>query len=189
LLITRTEQPKNCSVQGYSKIVDQNRIKFPYLPTNAVLFEWSGSVSVIEQIKADQIAARKQKLTAVASLLTTLIGEAEMVGKNAGRAVTDAEVVQMIKKFIKNIDETIRALGDADPRTAVALAEKTTLEKYLPQQLDEAALRSEIGGIVAGLQATGVDNPTVGDVMKFLKLRFDGKYDGRLASTIIKEFV
>lgn len=74
-------------------------------------------MSLIEQIKAKNLEARKAKLTAVVNVLTPLIGEAEMVGKNAGHPVTDAEVVQMIKKFIKNLDETITALGDSDPRT------------------------------------------------------------------------
>lgn len=146
-------------------------------------------MSLIQEIKAKNLDARKQKFTAVVNVLTPLIGESEMVGKNAGREVTDAEVLQMVKKFIKNLDETIRVLGDNDPRTAIALAEKRTLEAFLPKQLTEDELRTEINGIVAGLQATGVDNPKMGDVMKFLKLRFDGLYDGKLASTIIKEFV
>ena len=146
-------------------------------------------MSLIQEIKSKNLEARKQKLTAVVNVLTPLIGEAEMVGKNAGREVTDAEVVQMVKKFIKNLDETIRVLGDNDPRTLTAMGEKHTLETFLPKQLGDEELRKEIIGIVAGLQATGVDNPKMGDVMKFLKLRFDGLYDGKVASTIIKEYV
>ena len=57
---------------------------------------------LLAEIKAKQINARKARLS-TATLLTTLIGEAEMVGKNQGREVTDSEVLAMIKKFIKNI--------------------------------------------------------------------------------------
>lgn len=146
-------------------------------------------MSLIQDIKAKNLLARKSKYTSVVNVLTPLIGEAEAIGKNAGREVTDAEVVQMIKKFIKGLDETIKILGDNDPRTLNAYGEKHTLEFFLPKQLDEATLRAEVIGIVAGLQATGVDNPKMGDVMKFLKLRFDGLYDGKLASTIIKDYV
>lgn len=147
-------------------------------------------MTLIEQIKAQNLSARQQKLTAVSGLLTTLIGEAEMIGKNAGnRAPTDAEVQTLVRKFIKNNNETIAALGDQDPRSVAFMGENITLEKYLPKQLDEGTLRKEIIGIVAGLQATGVDNPKMGDVMKFLKVRFDGLYDGKLASSIIKEYV
>lgn len=143
-------------------------------------------MSLIDTIKADQVSARKQRMTGVAALLTTLIGEAEMVGKNAGRIVTDAEVQATIKKFIKNIDETIKALGDADPRTAIAMAERDTLLRYLPQQLSEAELRQHISAIHAGLLAQG-DKADMGAIMKVLKQRFDGLYDGKLASTCIRE--
>ena len=67
-------------------------------------------MSLIQTIKTAQVAARKARDPS-ASLLTTLIGEAEMVGKNAGREVTDQEVVATIKKFIKGIDETLKAVA------------------------------------------------------------------------------
>jgi hypothetical protein len=61
-------------------------------------------MSLIQTIKADQVQARKAR-SASASILTTLIGEAEMIGKNAGdRESTDEEVIAIIKKFIKNLD-------------------------------------------------------------------------------------
>lgn len=140
-------------------------------------------MSLIEQIKAKNLEARKAKLTAVVNVLTPLIGEAEMVGKNAGHEVTDAEVVQMVKKFIKNLDETIRVLDDADPRTAIALAEKHTLEAFLPKQLSEDELGQIIGSIVVEISAGPKD---IGKVLGLLKSRFDGQYDGKTASTIAK---
>ena len=67
---------------------------------------------LLNKIKADQLAARKAKDGLATALLTTLIGDAEMVGKNAGRLVTDEEVVAVIKKFIKNIDFGIASTKD-----------------------------------------------------------------------------
>lgn len=142
-------------------------------------------MSLIQDIKAKNLLARKSKYTSVVNVLTPLIGEAEAIGKNAGREVTDAEVVQMIKKFIKGLDETIKILGDNDPRTLNAYGEKNTLEFFLPKQLDEAQLAREINGIHAGLVSTG-EKADMGAIMKYLKLRFDGQYDGKLASQLIK---
>lgn len=142
-------------------------------------------MSLLKIIKEDQLSARKQKLTAVSSVLTTLIGEAEMVGKNAGHEVSDAEVTQTIQKFVKNINETLKVLGDSDPRSAVLQAEKSTLEKYLPKQLSEDALKAEINSIHAGLLGAG-EKADVGSIMKVLKLRFNGSFDGKLASVLIK---
>ncbi len=146
-------------------------------------------MSLIAQIKSKNLEARKAKLTAVVNVLTPLIGEAEMVGKNAGRDVTDAEVVQMVKKFIKNLDETIKVLGDNDPRTLAAMGEKMTLEGFLPKQLDEAQLRTEIGKILQELdELDGTHTkPKMGDVLRTLKFSFDGQYDGKMASELVKE--
>lgn len=142
-------------------------------------------MSLIAEIKARNLDARKAKFAAVVNVLTPLIGEAEMVGKNAGREVTDAEVIQMVKKFVKNIDETIRLLGDHDPRTLAAIGEKMTLESILPKQLSEQELKDHIRDIHAGL-VTHEGKADMGSIMKMLKTRFDGLYDGKLASALIK---
>jgi len=134
-------------------------------------------MTLMEQIKAHQIAARK--LGALqereASLLTTLLGEAAMVGKNAGRETSDQEVVAVVKKFIKNIDETITALQARGQLFTEFSYERSILERYLPQQLTESTLFA--------VAKTQPDMPTF---MKHLKENYAGQYDGKLASTIAK---
>ena len=132
-------------------------------------------MSLMEQIKTEQIAARKAG-DSRASLLTTLLGEASMVGKNAGRETTDQEVVAVVKKFIKNVDETINALTMRNQDASAFLMERGVLEQYLPMQLSEDALRQ-----VAECQK---DMPSF---MKHLKENFAGKYDGKLASMVAKK--
>lgn len=119
----------------------------------------------------------------MSSLLTTLIGEAEMVGKNAGREVLDAEVVATIKKFIKNIDETIKVLSADDERARGAMDERVVLEHFLPRQMDEQQLTEAVTAIKAELNAGQKD---MGKVMGLLKTRHDGQYDGKMASTVVK---
>lgn len=143
-------------------------------------------MSLIAQIKKAQIEARKAHERERAQLLTTLIGEAEMVGKNAGREVTDAEVSAVIKKFLKNMTETIAILGEDHPQSEAVRFEMNVLEGYMPKQLSEEQLASEIQGIHAGLLGAG-DKADMGAIMKFLKLRFEGLYDGKLAATLIKK--
>lgn len=141
-------------------------------------------MTLIETIKSHNLNARIQKLTAVSGLLTTLIGEAEMIGKNDGnRAPTDAEVQTLVRKFVKNNVETIGVLGDTDPRTAVLLAENFTLGKYLPKQMTTEELEQAIGTIKAELNAGPKD---MGKVLQALKAKHDGLYDGKTASMIAK---
>jgi uncharacterized protein YqeY len=132
-------------------------------------------MSLMEQIKTEQIAARKAG-DSKASLLTTLLGEAAMVGKNAGRETTDQEVVAVVKKFIKNIDETIAALQARNQLYVEFVVEREVLEKYLPQQLNESTLF-----------AVAKNQPNMPAFMKYLKENFPGQYDGKLASTVAKQ--
>ncbi len=68
----------------------------------------------------------------LATLLSTLIAEAEMVGKNAGnRESTDDEVQQTIRKFLKNNQEAAAVIRDAG-RLAVLERECAVLTAYLP---------------------------------------------------------
>jgi len=131
-------------------------------------------MSLMEQIKTMQVTARKSA-SAEASLLTTLLGESAMVGKNAGRETTDAEVVAVVKKFIKNIDETIGELTKRNKDAEVFLAERKVLEQFLPSQLSEMALRS-----------IAIKFTAMPDFMKFLKENHAGQYDGKLASTVAR---
>lgn len=147
-------------------------------------------MNLMQKIKDLQLAARKAGKSTPAALYTTLLGEAAMIGKNDGnRETTDAEVTAVVKKFVKNIDETIAAITRNNGDASRLQVERQLLEALLPTQLTEDELTQHVIAIVAGLQSTGVDNPKMGDVMKVLKQRFDGQYDGKLASNIIKSYV
>ena len=87
-------------------------------------------MTLIERIKEDNLAARKNRDQVRATLLTTLFSEAVSVGKNAGnRETTDAETLAVIKKFIKGIDDTLSAMKD-----------KTDIAEYIRQKLEEVGI-------------------------------------------------
>ena len=148
-------------------------------------------MTLLDTIRKSQLQARKEKRAADASTLTTLIGEAEMIGKNDGnRASTDAEVVNVIKKFVKNIDETLTVLAKdsskAD-RVEALTSEKALLVTFLPQQLSEDQLRTILGGFVSAL--TEKNPKMMGKVLASLKEQYAGQYDGALASKVAKELL
>jgi len=147
-------------------------------------------MTLIEQIKADQVNARKNRTVTIASLLTTLIGEAEMVGKNKRNgAPTDEEVQAVVVKFIKNNNEITNNPSVDTERKEQAAFEVRILSAYLPKQLTEEELTREIRSIIDDL-TVGAETLTakdMGSVMKELKVRHGGSYGGKLASTIVKE--
>lgn len=134
-------------------------------------------MSLMNKIKELQIAARKAG-SADASLLTTLLGEAAMVGKNANRETTDQEALAVVKKFVKNIDETITALTCRNQDAAKFLAERGVLEQFLPTYLTEEELT-----------AIAKKHTSMPEFMKYLKENHSGCYDGKLAAGVAKSVI
>lgn len=141
-------------------------------------------MSLIERIRADQLAARKMKAENIAPLLTTLLGEAQMVGKNDGnRESTDAEVVAVIKKFIKNIDILLEQVGSSPQHEA----EKAILARYLPTQIGESYLVIMVSDYA---QEHALFTPKdMGKIMKHFKQHYAGHYDGKMLSKVVKQFL
>jgi uncharacterized protein YqeY len=143
-------------------------------------------MSLLKQIQTQQLHQRRLKIDPIAiSLLTTLLGEATAVGKNAGnRETTDAEVVAVVKKFLKNVEETLQRVDSESSKYADLMAEKSILEGLLPRQMTETELENAVKALATELGATGARD--MGRVMKELKTRYEGTYDGSRASAVCK---
>ncbi len=142
-------------------------------------------MSLLETLKKDSLAARKAADTVRATLLTTLIAEAQMVGKNAGnRESTDEEVLQTVRKFLKNNQEALAVIQD-ESRRAVLAEESAILGGYLPPVADEAKVRAFIADTVAALPERGPKQ--MGAVMAALKQEFGSTLDARQANAWVRD--
>lgn len=147
---------------------------------------------LIEKIKADQLEARKNKEADTASLLTTLIGEAEMVGKNAGnRAPTDEEVIATAKKFQKNINETMAHLKSKDTPDAALVPyfnELEILDRYLPTKISNDQVEDDI---MEAIHAADVElnQKALSVVIKSLKEKYGSQFDGGQVSKVFKSLI
>ena len=137
-------------------------------------------MSILATIKADWFAKRKEATDKAAiALLTTLYSEAANVGLNDGkRESTDSEVMAVVKKFIKNLDECIAAGTSKGVDISGYEVEKSILSAYVPTQMSEAELEAIIVNMIQ-------DGNNKGLIMKALKGNHDGQYDGKLAASII----
>lgn len=144
----------------------------------------------IETLRTMQLQARKEKNTVVASLLTTLISEVEMKGKNDGnRRTTPGENIAIIKKFLDNTAETMKVLPETDPRYAAAVIEKTTLEGLIPKQMNDAVMRMCVQQLIDLEPADARGPKMLGTIMGKMKALYDGQYDGKALSSVVKELV
>ncbi|MBT9547326.1 MAG: GatB/YqeY domain-containing protein [Candidatus Sericytochromatia bacterium] len=128
---------------------------------------------LFEQIKKDQLTARKNKESDKALWLSTLIGELQRGEKD----FSDAKVLGLIKKNLENLRENLKH----NPNSESAQNEIAFLEAYLPQQMSE----TEIQTAVQKLIAEGATNMKM--VMTGLQTQYTGLYDGKLASKLVKD--
>lgn len=143
-------------------------------------------MTLIDQIKAEFLAARKDRNTLATSTFSTLLGEIERIGKNDGnRQTTDQEAVAVIKKFIKSIDEVIGYVGASDLQSLVY--EKKLIEQFLPKQMTSSELITVMNSLKEELGIT--NSKQMGALLKTMKERYTGLFDGKVASEIAKEIL
>ena len=148
-------------------------------------------MSLLDNIKAKYLEVRKARNADASASLSTLIGEIETLAKAGRGEITDAVVVTVVKKFVKNLDETIKVFVDGLPTSKndpaadkvkfdALRVERALYESFLPQQLTDEELTTLIDAMIAD----GAKD--VGDCMKRLKTQHAGLYDGATASKILK---
>ncbi|MBL8033447.1 MAG: GatB/YqeY domain-containing protein [Leptospiraceae bacterium] len=139
---------------------------------------------LFERMQKESLEARKARDQVKSSVLTTAISQIKALAIDDGhRAVNDADVMKIVKQFLKGVEENLAlaAQGKMDASRAEQFKlEKDILLSYLPQQMSADDIK-------AAVKKSGATN--IGEAMKYLKANFDGQYDGKLASGVIKEVI
>ncbi|TFH37187.1 MAG: GatB/YqeY domain-containing protein [Anaerolineales bacterium] len=99
----------------------------------------------------------------------------------------DGAILGILQKEVKSRLETIEEAREAgrDDLVQGAQAEIEILQAYLPQPLSDEEL---IGLVQAAIEEAGATSPQeMGNVMKLLMPRIQGRADGKAASTAVRE--
>jgi uncharacterized protein YqeY len=102
------------------------------------------------------------------------------------KELTDADVVAVIEKMIKQRRESIAQYEQAS-RKDLADVEKFELQLlsgYLPQQMSEAEISQAVDAAIAEAKPVGIKD--MGKVMAILKPRLAGKADMGKVSNLVK---
>ena len=144
-----------------------------------------------KQIQADLVSAMKAK-EAVRLASLRAIKAAILLAKTAEGAsgeVTDQDIIKLIQKLGKQRKESAEQYNAAG-RPELAdneLAEAAAMEVYLPKQLSEAELETELAKIIAEV---GASKPSdMGKVMGVATKRLAGLADGRAISATVKKLL
>jgi uncharacterized protein YqeY len=121
-------------------------------------------------------------------LINAAIKDRDIALRGDGRddGVTDAEVLQILGKMVKQRQESVRAYEEGG---RLELAEKEraevgVIEEFLPRQLSEDEVAAAIGRAIADTGAAGIRD--MGKVMGELKARYTGQMDFGAVGPMVK---
>lgn len=138
---------------------------------------------LFDTLNEDHIKAFKARDKVRKEILSSVISKCKYkkVEKNASGELTDEDVIKIIEKTVKELDEEILSFSNAGEnykdRVETLKSQKEIIKVYLPKQLTE----SEIINIINTL-----DDKSLPNVMKYFKANYTGKCDMALVSKIAK---
>ena len=127
--------------------------------------------------------AKKQPECLVLSLIKSALKNQEIAKK---APLTDQEISQVLRREIKSRNDAIQDYKKGErPELAKKEAEEIkVIEKYLPQMLGEAQIKTIVTKTIKELKATGPQD--FGKVMGKVMEKTKGQADGKLVSQIVK---
>lgn len=131
-------------------------------------------------------AQDKERLSTL-RMMSAGIKDRDIEARGAGKdAATDAELLQLFAKMVKQREESRKTYADAgrDELAAKEAAEIDVISEFMPKQLSDAELAKAVDEAVAETGAESVKD--MGRVMAVLKDRYAGQMDFAKAGAAVK---
>ncbi|MRG46849.1 GatB/YqeY domain-containing protein [Chitinophaga sp. SYP-B3965] len=137
-------------------------------------------------IKTAMLAKAEAELRALRAIKAAIL-----VAKTAEGAgeLTEEDEQKLLQKLSKQRKDSLEIFRQQNREDLAKKEEEelVVIARYLPQQLDEAALRTALGEIIA---AVGASSPAdMGKVMGAATKQLAGKADGKMISALVKELL
>ena len=144
-------------------------------------------MSLKDQITEDMKTAMRAKDAARLLTIRGLLAALKQKEVDERVVLTDADVIAIVDKLIKQRKDSIAQFSTAGRTDLVdkESAELSVLEGYLPQRLSADEIAAEVAKIVASVGATGPGD--MGKVMGAVKAQLAGKADMGLVSAAVKQ--
>ncbi len=143
-----------------------------------------------EQLLQDYLQAMKTKEEPKKSALNFVLAQIKNKKIELQRDPNDDEIIAILKKEVKALNETIGFLEQAQKTEALEeeLVKKAILESYLPQTLDEERTKKLIEATLSKLGITELKTGR-GLLMKELMAEHKSELDGALVNAIINSML
>ena len=136
------------------------------------------------RLRADKMAALKEKDTVKNKVITMLLSGLTYKHKELGRDCTEQEYLDVISKELKQEREALEMAQGREDKMAELQAEIAILESYLPKQMSAEEVAAAVAELIAkaGLETT-VKNK--GMIMKTVMGELKGKADGKVIGAAV----
>ncbi len=134
------------------------------------------------------LKAKDQLAVATLRLILAALKDRDIAARGKGNSdgVKDDEILELLQKMVRQRRDSIEAYrnGGRQDLAEREAAEIEVIKRFLPEELDEAAVQSAIEQTIAELQASSVKD--MGKVIGTLKERYAGRMDFGKASQLVK---
>lgn len=147
-------------------------------------------MSKIEEVRAQMVAAMKNKDKERKETLSMLLAALKNKAIDKRADLTEAEENEVIKKEIKQTQETMDlAPADREDIKEECAKRLAVLKEFAPEEMSEEQIRAEIKEVLKNLGITEPTGKDKGKIMKELMPRVKGRADGALVNRLVGELL
>jgi uncharacterized protein YqeY len=137
----------------------------------------------------DAMRARDTTTVGAVRMILAKLKDIDIANRTGGNreGVADSQILSMMQGMIKQRNESIVMYerGGRPDLVDQEKAEIAVIERFLPQQMDAAAIEAAVKDVIAATGATGIKD--MGGVMAALKAKYAGQMDFGKASPLVRK--
>ena len=142
---------------------------------------------ITNQLK-DAMINKNSNLVNTLRLIKASIKDKDIIAKGNGKGdVTDQEIISVLQTMIKQRKASIDMYlsGNREDLVKKEESEIEIISNFLPDQLSSQEIETIINELIISSGASSIKN--IGDVIKLIKEKYEGRIDLGVASKLIKE--
>jgi uncharacterized protein YqeY len=142
---------------------------------------------ITNQLK-DAMINKNTNLVNTLRLIKASIKDKDIIAKGNGKGdVTDQEIISVLQTMIKQRKASIDMYlsGNREDLVKKEESEIEIISNFLPEQLSSQEIETIINELIISSGASSIKN--IGDVIKLIKEKYEGRIDLGVASKLIKE--
>jgi len=142
---------------------------------------------ITNQLK-DAMINKNTNLVNTLRLIKASIKDKDIIAKGKGKGdISDQEIISVLQTMIKQRKASVDMYlsGNREDLVKKEESEIEIISNFLPEQLSSQEIETIINKLIIFSGASSIKN--IGEVMKLIKEKYDGRIDLGVASKLIKE--